>query len=478
MLQDGSSTRRCRSERTHASGGGSGSGRTARSRRLVIALAVAVMASTPSRVLADCGGGLAGILSDDGTTCCVEACGQCGGEGCGDVEGLLDTDCCVNDIGESGRTCGVDGTVAPCAIDPNFPLATPAPAAATSAPAAATTDPITATQAPVVAPTAAPVAAAQTTAPVAAAQTAAPVQAPIADPDDPAPGSISTCENGYPGFQTNEACCSEFCGQCGGDGCGALGSADCCHDNIIAGDRICEVNAFEAPCIIVDITPAPLAEGETLAPLPAPTPPPSPVPVTTAPVAAPVMEATQAPVMAAPSPTAAPVSREIDPPTPAPVAGGVGTNAPSANTPGTNAPGTNAPVTAAPVEPAATPAPTAKVCAEGLEGFRHGIVCCPLECGQCGGTGCESLPGGETACCSDVILIQGQMCNATAAIVAPCIIGTVDDVEGAADAEEASSACSVRISGSRGAGGGGVARRGGAALTVAGLAAAVAGLLR
>lgn len=26
----------------------------------------------------------------------------------------------------------------------------------------------------------------------------------------------STCENGYPGWQTNEACCSEFCGQCGG----------------------------------------------------------------------------------------------------------------------------------------------------------------------------------------------------------------------------------------------------------------------
>lgn len=27
--------------------------------------------------------------------------------------------------------------------------------------------------------------------------------------------AISTCENGYPGFQTQEACCSEFCGQCG-----------------------------------------------------------------------------------------------------------------------------------------------------------------------------------------------------------------------------------------------------------------------
>ena len=33
---------------------------------------------------------MAGILSDDGTTCCLEACGQCGGSGCGDVEGTCE----------------------------------------------------------------------------------------------------------------------------------------------------------------------------------------------------------------------------------------------------------------------------------------------------------------------------------------------------------------------------------------------------
>lgn len=114
----------------------------------------------------------------------------------------------MNDIGATGRTCGVDGVSAPCTIDPDFPLTTPAPSAAaagtaapaagtaapgqaTMSPAAATMAPVAATSAPVLPPTAAPVAAAQTPAPV-AAQTAAPVQAPIADPDDPLPG----CECG------------------------------------------------------------------------------------------------------------------------------------------------------------------------------------------------------------------------------------------------------------------------------------------
>lgn len=115
----------------------------------------------------------------------------------------------------------------------------------------------------------------------------------------------------------------------GGSGCGALGSADCCFDNIINGDRFCDVNAFEAPCIIASLTPSPLAAGQTSAPLPVATPAPSLAPV--APTPAPVAAPMAAPV-AAPA-TEAPMSREIEVPT-------------------------AAPVTEAPVEPAQTPAPT------------------------------------------------------------------------------------------------------------------------
>eukprot|EP00903_Cladosiphon_okamuranus_P009739 g9260.t1 len=392
---------------------------TTRLRRLVLVLVVAV-AWRPRVLLAqaDCGGGVAGILSSDGTTCCLEACGLCGGSGCSDVEGTLDTDCCVNDIRGTDRTCDVvNDVVAPCTIDPDNPLETPAP---TPAPTAEAT--LAPTVAPVVEPTAAPVAV-----PV---RTPAPVPASIGDPDDPLPGSISTCENGYPGFQTQEACCSEFCGQCGGAGCGALGSADCCYDNIINGDRVCSVTAFEAPCIVIPFTPSPLPDGHTRAPLADPTPAPSlapavPTPAPVAPVAAPVTED--------------PLPREIEEPT------------------------------AAPNGLELTPAPTVEGCAAGLEGFQHGVVCCPLECGQCGGSGCHNLPGGATACCSDVILAGGVRCNGTD-VVAPCIIGSVDDVDGAAN-DETSAACKIWI------GGEGRPRKGGVALAVVGLAGAVAALL-
>ncbi|CAN0179743.1 unnamed protein product, partial [Hapterophycus canaliculatus] len=57
--------------------------------------------------------GLEGILADDGVTCCLAACGQCGGSGCSDIEG---TDCCIVDITGAGLTCGVDGVVAPCLL--------------------------------------------------------------------------------------------------------------------------------------------------------------------------------------------------------------------------------------------------------------------------------------------------------------------------------------------------------------------------
>lgn len=42
---------------------------------------------------------------------------------------------------------------------------------------------------------------------------------------------------------------------------------------------------------------------------------------------------------------------------------------------------------------------------------------------RCGGSGCDNLPGGAAACCSDVVLIEGARCNGTE-VVAPCIIGS------------------------------------------------------
>lgn len=35
---------------------------------------------------------MVGILSDDGTTCCIVDCGLCGGVGCADVEGVGERD--------------------------------------------------------------------------------------------------------------------------------------------------------------------------------------------------------------------------------------------------------------------------------------------------------------------------------------------------------------------------------------------------
>lgn len=136
----------------------------------------------------------------------------------------------------------------------------------------------------------------------------------------------------------------------GGSGCGDLGSADCCYDFIVNAGLVCGVDVLEAPCIVVEFTPAPLAEGETAAPLPAPT---STAPATAAPATAapaPVAPAaeTEAPSTPAPGVTESPVSRDgvVGVPTPSPggsampqetVApapsvggGGVGTPAPSA----------------------------------------------------------------------------------------------------------------------------------------------------
>ncbi|CAM9363763.1 unnamed protein product [Ectocarpus fasciculatus] len=501
-------TRRCRGH--HGGGGGGGGGGRRRSGgggggvrgvagrlpRLVALLAVALAWWTPSRMLveAECADGLEGILSSNEEACCIDACGMCGGSGCSDVEGTNGgSDCCVDDILGSDLTCGVDGVVAPCIIDPDIVTtpsaaeaaatpsptavegATAAPALAPAAPAAGTATPTTtppaaagpaaptaptapaapttvapssnspslgmstsptegdsATAEPPAAVVAAPSAQPSVGVPVAAAApTASPAAAPTAGsftPVAPVAGALSNCENGYAGWQTNEACCSEFCRQCGGDGCGALGSADCCFDNIISAGLVCGVDTLEAPCIIVAFTPAPLAEGETAAPLPAPTsaPPATAAPATPAPL-------TAAPDTAAPAAPVAPVAGTEAPSTPTPVAtespasrGVVGVPTPSPG--GTVAPSETVASDAPPVGGGVgTPAPSATECGDGIEGFRTNVACCSASCGQCGGPGCENLEGGASECCPHDIIVAGNSCSDTG--VAPCVIDTVEEVD-------------------------------------------------
>eukprot|EP00903_Cladosiphon_okamuranus_P010100 g9565.t1 len=69
-------------------------------------------------------------------------------------------------------------------------------------------------------------------------------------------------------------------------------------------------------------------------------------------------------------------------------------------------------------------------CSNGLPGFEAAGVCCPLECGSCGGYGCSYLGGGPSAglgkpfCCTATINSEGEFCSDT--VSAPCIIGPME----------------------------------------------------
>lgn len=61
-----------------------------------------------------CSNGLAGY--QDKSVCCKEACGMCGGAGCGNVNGTAGpSDCCPTQILAANQTCG-GKVVAPCII--------------------------------------------------------------------------------------------------------------------------------------------------------------------------------------------------------------------------------------------------------------------------------------------------------------------------------------------------------------------------
>ena len=59
-----------------------------------------------------------------GTVCCPEACGVCGGSGCGNIPGTTTDDCCASTIADSGVYC-VDGVKAPCILGNDTNTAAP-----------------------------------------------------------------------------------------------------------------------------------------------------------------------------------------------------------------------------------------------------------------------------------------------------------------------------------------------------------------
>lgn len=62
---------------------------------------------------------------------------------------------------------------------------------------------------------------------------------------------------------------------------------------------------------------------------------------------------------------------------------------------------------------------TAPSCSNGLAGYESAGVCCPVECGGCGGAGCSD--NGKECCASDVKATE-VVCSDSMA--APCIIDT------------------------------------------------------
>ncbi|CAN0172042.1 unnamed protein product [Ascophyllum nodosum] len=145
-----------------------------------------------------CSNGFPGIQTRN--VCCSMECGRCGGSGCASRPGG-DKSCCTSVILDSARSCSeVDR--APCFIE-DTPAPTPAP---NMMPTMMLTMP---------------------------------------------PAAVSTCSNGFPGFQDGNVCCAVECGLCGGVGCSAApgGQDSCCTSSILTNGDSCS-SAGMAPCLL------------------------------------------------------------------------------------------------------------------------------------------------------------------------------------------------------------------------------------
>ena len=65
-----------------------------------------------------------------------------------------------------------------------------------------------------------------------------------------------------------------------------------------------------------------------------------------------------------------------------------------------------------------------------FNGIADGNVCCDKICGQCGGDGCNKLPGGSTKCCHGTITNSGTICQTSSdtACIMPGIFNKTDKV--------------------------------------------------
>ncbi|CAB1121513.1 unnamed protein product [Ectocarpus sp. CCAP 1310/34] len=139
------------------------------------------------------------------------------------------------------------------------------------------------------------------------------------------------------------------------------------------------------------------------------------------------------------SPTTEPPTTEsptTEPPTTEPPT----TESPTTEPPTTEPPTTEPPTTEATPEstPEATPE-SRGTCSDGIEGIDgNGVVCCPLGCGQCAGSGCSTAGAANgltsSSCCGGGIKSSGNYCDDTG--VAPCIYGSAPDADGDGDDDD------------------------------------------
>eukprot|EP00752_Nemacystus_decipiens_P009556 g8536.t1 len=226
-----------------------------------------------------------------------------------------------------------------------------------------------------------------------------------------------TCSNDLDGYEASGVCCDVECGQCGGVGCSSVGPGgnSCCTANIKTSGIMCSESGA-APCIIDGDDPA----------SPTPTTPTSPTPTTddnTCSNGLPGYESSG-------------VCCDLE-------CGQCGGTGCSGLGPGGDSCCTkniknvgvgcsesgaapcvidgDVPTSPTPTTPTApTPTTGDNTCSNGLPGYESSGVCCDLECGQCGGTGCSGLGPGGDSCCTKNIKNVGVGCSESGA--APCII--------------------------------------------------------
>ncbi|CBJ28892.1 FirrV-1-B30 precursor [Ectocarpus siliculosus] len=251
-------------------------------------------------------------LDGNGVVCCPLGCGQCAGSGCstaGAANGLTSSSCCGGGIKSSGNYCDDTG-VAPCIYG--------------SAPDAGDDDD------------------------------------GDDDNDDDDDDDVGTCSDGIEGLDGNGVvCCPLGCGQCAGSGCSTAGAANgltsssCCGGGIKSSGNYCDDTGV-APCIYGS----------------------------------------------------------------APDAGDDDDGDDDNDDDDDDDVGT---------------------CSDGIEGLDgNGVVCCPLGCGQCAGSGCSTAGAANgltsSSCCGGRIKSSGNYCDDTG--VAPCIYGSAPNADDDDDGDD------------------------------------------